>query len=421
LGRMSSSASLRHSEMTRHNERSGARSARGAVTNGLPVVVHSMRKFLPMSQNWIYPQITALQRYRPVVFTSETVNAGSFPLPPDCLRIVPHRHRKWAEGISSLLGLGRDTPTYWRRALGPARAQLVHSHFGNRGYLDMAVVRRMRLPQVVTFYGHDLSTLPRNPIWMGRFHELFSSATLFTVEGPHMRDSLVAVGCPDTKVRVRRHGVDLEECRFVPRRIGADGAVKVLVAARFVEKKGVPQALRAVAEVALRHPELRLTVVGDAGPDDAGGQEIRREVQSLLQSAPLHERSRWIGSVAIQEFMRIALEHHILVQPSLHARDGDNEGGAPVTLIQLAATGMPIVATTHCDIPEIVLDGVTGALAPERDVRGLAASLERIVASPQSWPRLGEQARHHVRNVFEMSKSIADLEAIYDEAVQAGR
>ncbi len=59
-----------------------------------------------------------------------------------------------------------------------------------------------------------------------------------------------------------------------------------------------------------------------------------------------------------------AYRHHIFLSPSVTASTGDTEGGAPVSLIEMAATGMLIVSTTHCDIPEVIKHGVTGLLAP---------------------------------------------------------
>jgi len=64
-----------------------------------------------------------------------------------------------------------------------------------------------------------------------------------------------------------------------------------------------------------------------------------------------------------------AYKNHIFLSPSVTALDGDTEGGAPVTIIEMAATGMPIISTKHCDIPEVIKDGVTGFLANERDGR----------------------------------------------------
>jgi len=46
-------------------------------------------------------------------------------------------------------------------------------------------------------------------------------------------------------------------------------------------------------------------------------------------------------------------------------RDGDCEGGAPVSLIEASASGIPVVSTVPCDIPQEVKDGLTGRLLPE--------------------------------------------------------
>ncbi|MCS4101407.1 glycosyltransferase involved in cell wall biosynthesis [Salinibacter ruber] len=75
------------------------------------------------------------------------------------------------------------------------------------------------------------------------------------------------------------------------------------------------------------------------------------------------------------------LEHHVLLTPSVEASDGNNEGGAPVTLIEAAATGMPIVSSWHCDIPDVLHHKKTGLLA-EEDTEQIAGHLERLWENP---------------------------------------
>ena len=60
----------------------------------------------------------------------------------------------------------------------------------------------------------------------------------------------------------------------------------------------------------------------------------------------------------------------------------------PLSVLEAMASGMPVVSSRHCDIPEIVKDGVTGFLAPERDVDGLYDALRRVVQEPENWNRL---------------------------------
>ena len=105
----------------------------------------------------------------------------------------------------------------------------------------------------------------------------------------------------------------------------------------------------------------------------------------------------WVGFQPYSVFQKLLLEHHIFLSPSVTARDGDSEGGAPVSIIEAAATGMPVVASTHADIPEVVVDGESALLSPERDVDALAQNLERLVTEPHVWEPMGRRGRAHVQ------------------------
>ena len=84
-------------------------------------------------------------------------------------------------------------------------------------------------------------------------------------------------------------------------------------------------------------------------------------------------------------FLREAYENHIFISPSITANDGDTEGGAPVSIIEMAASGMPIISTRHCDIPNVVIDNKTGWLTKERDAKGIYNCLKWIIKYPDKW------------------------------------
>ena len=93
--------------------------------------------------------------------------------------------------------------------------------------------------------------------------------------------------------------------------------------------------------------------------------------------------------------------------------DGDTEGGAPVGILQMAASGMPIVSTRHCDIPNVL--PASADLAEERDVAGLVKVLRWFVENAGTWePRLAEARRHVVLN-FDAHIQGLRLAEIYDE------
>lgn len=70
------------------------------------------------------------------------------------------------------------------------------------------------------------------------------------------------------------------------------------------------------------------------------------------------------------------------------------------TLLEAMACGAPVVCTNVASMPEIVLDGVCGAVVAPNDVPALRAAIGAIVANPTLGERLGSAGRQRVLDVF---------------------
>jgi glycosyltransferase involved in cell wall biosynthesis len=103
----------------------------------------------------------------------------------------------------------------------------------------------------------------------------------------------------------------------------------------------------------------------------------------------------------------------VLAAPSLTAADGDAEG-LPNVVVEAAASGLPVVATTHSGIPEAVEDGTTGFLVPENDAEALAARLADVLGSEPLRREMGAAARRLAERKFDRQMLTERLEAIYD-------
>src|SRR5439155_25720744 len=75
-------------------------------------------------------------------------------------------------------------------------------------------------------------------------------------------------------------------------------------------------------------------------------------------------------------------------QATVGVLTSDNEG-MPVSLMEAAACGVPVVATAVGGVPELVVDGATGLLVPAGDARALANALERLLIDDDLRARLG--------------------------------
>ena len=230
-----------------------------------------------------------------------------------------------------------------------------------------------------------------------------------------MGRSIEALGCPAEKIRVHHLGVAIDEIPFQPRTLSPGEPIRVLLAGSFREKKGFPYAVTALGKLRTKFP-LEITIIGDA-PADARGAQEKTVILEALESGGLTEQTRLLGYQPHHVLFEEATKHHVFLSPSVHAADGDTEGGAPVVLIEMAASGMPIVSTTHCDIPEVILDGRTGHLAPERDVDGLVDRLTDVFEHPGRWAERLRAGRDHVEREFDARRQGERLADLYRELV----
>jgi colanic acid/amylovoran biosynthesis glycosyltransferase len=180
-----------------------------------------------------------------------------------------------------------------------------------------------------------------------------------------------------------------------------------------MEKKGLIYGVRAFANVAQRHPNLRLDLILCGESKD--GLRLIRALKSEVAARGVADRITWYGAMPYGAYLRLAEGAQLYLAPSVIAANGDAEGGCPVAVIELSAAGMPVLSSRHCDIPEVVLDGVSGYLAPEKDVGALTDRLESLVTHPDKWPEMGRAGRAHVEVEYNAALQPGRLENLYDE------
>ena len=285
--------------------------------------------------------------------------------------------------------------------LGKGDFDVYHAHFGHVGtdYLSVADCRPQ--PFVVSFYGADASQRLRvNP---DRYEDLFSNADAITVLSEDMRSDLVNAGCPVSKTHIQPLCIDTTEFPFRPRQREDDESVNILTVARFVEKKGLEYVLRAVAEVAETH-DVTYRIAGDG--------ERRDQIESLIADLNLEDTVELLGWCKQSEIVDLMHDSHLFVLPSVTAANGNKEG-TPTVLLEAQATGLPVVSTYHAGIPEIVDDGDSGLLVPERDADALTEAIETLVRDDSQWGPMGRRGRELIEQNHSIKTVSSDLLELY--------
>ncbi|MFC1620015.1 glycosyltransferase [Candidatus Neomarinimicrobiota bacterium] len=350
------------------------------------------------------------------IVCERTENLDQFGLPNiHCLYEQSRWWYLWDKGLRKLR-LRRHLGFYVQQAR-RHDTQLLHSHFGNIGWADQGAAKRVGIKHVVTFYGRDVNLIPtQDPRWHDRYRELFTSVDLILCEGPFMAQSIAALGCPEEKIAVHHLGVRIDKIAFKPRTWKQGELLRILIASTFREKKGIPYAIEAIGQLQ-NQPPMEVTIIGDA----KNVQEEQREKEAILQAITKYNLERNVRFLGFQSFgvmLEEAYQHHIFISPSVTASDGDTEGGAPISLIEMAATGMPIISTTHCDIPEVVCHGKSGWLAPERDAEAIAKYLRWWIEHPEGWGSMLSAGRHHIMKHFDARAQGEKLAALYYQVTE---
>lgn len=245
-------------------------------------------------------------------------------------------------------------PSVRRMLRGPSPPQLIDAHYFYPDGVAAALLGRwFNLPVVITARGSDINqiaeyTWPRQLIrWAAK-----RAAGVIAVSAA-LRDRLVGLGVPDSKIRVLRNGVDLQ--RFRPVNIDQareqTGGVghTLLYVGHLKQGKGIALAVEALKSM----PDTRLVIVGDG--------VLRNNLESWARECGVDDRVRFVGSRPHEELLYYYAAADALLLPS-------EREGMPNVVLEALACGTPVIATNVGGIPEVVSVPETGLLMTERTV-----------------------------------------------------
>lgn len=377
-------------------------------------VVHLVRTFLYPTETFIYSQLAHLPPERAAVLTRDVQNQDRFPsVTPRafCLELETWRKR-WSDinyrWLRRMTGYERQ---YYFRELPDLAPDLFHAHYAVDAAYFQDVWRQLNRPLVVSCYGYDVSSFPNRYLGRGRdyLEPVWRNARLVLAMTNDMRDDLLRLGCPEEKIRVHYHGINLTRFRYVERNLSAP-VIRILFVGSLTHRKGVEDVLRAFAQIAKQHPQVELRF--------AGRGFLHSTLEPQARAWGLEDRVSFAGFVRHEELQEELHQAHIFCHPSRTLRNGEKEG-IPGTIVEAMATGLPVVTTRHAGIPEMVRDGADGFLVAERDVPAIAQAFLTLIHNPALRIQMGRNAAMQAQQNADVVRLTQELSCIYEEIVAA--
>jgi glycosyltransferase involved in cell wall biosynthesis len=251
--------------------------------------------------------------------------------------------------------------------------------------------------------------LARRSVWRGIYkRDLIDSGAAVTGLSNHICNRLRELGFPRAAIHLLPNGVRVDQFHYSnPARRWDGRTVRCLHVGRLVEKKNpvlLVQAFHHAIDVAGPGVDLRLDVIGEGPLEDA----LRSEILRL----GLGDKVTLRGALPHHLVAKAMQEAHMYTQHSVTASSGDQEG-QPTSLIEASSCGLPVVTTRHNGIPDVVLDGETGYLVEERDVRGMGERIAWLATHPELWQEVGARGRKHVESHMNLRIQVQKAAALY--------
>jgi colanic acid/amylovoran biosynthesis glycosyltransferase len=285
------------------------------------------------------------------------------------------------------------------------RVDVILAEFGPSGADICKHAEALGIPLIVHFHGHDAHRTSVVEEYRGRYREMFRYAHRVLSVSHYMTRALVDLGADASKIVYNPYG---PRQRFYE--IRPDYRKTILSLGRFTDIKANYLTLMAFRIALETEPDTELVM--------AGSGELLEMCKTLATAWGISDRVSFPGAVAHAETAELFAHACCFVQHSVTPSYGDAEG-TPVAILEAGAAGLPVVATRHAGISDVVIDGETGYLTAEHDVNGMAAAMVELLGNPSRCRSMGNAARQHVRSNFSIEEHVSRLQNAIDSARDA--
>jgi colanic acid/amylovoran biosynthesis glycosyltransferase len=221
--------------------------------------------------------------------------------------------------------------------------------------------------------------------------KIFEKTDMFLSVCEFSKNQLVALGCDPKKIKIVHSTIDTHTFSYTPRQTPKD-TIHIITTSRLSEQKGLEYAIKAVKDVLKQHPNCDYTIIGDG--------KIRKKIEQLIINFDLEKKIFLLGWKKPDEIIAILDNSHIFLHPSITTSNGGSEG-IPTSIMEAMALGIPVVATAHAGIPELIENDITGFLVPEKNSKELAEKVVFLIKNQKLWNKIGIAGRKAVEKEFD--------------------
>ena len=310
------------------------------------------------------------------------------------------------------------------------RPDIIHAHWPfPHAYIALGAAKLFKIPLVLNFHGAEL-LLIRKKKWVkpllkfaiSQAQAVFANSSFTAGKIKALRNVEVKEGgslpLPPAANAASTTPSSGEVSPQRPSPHPVQGKFKILFVGRHIERKGICYLIEAAKYLPRESFEIRIVGVGDLTDELkklAANVIARNASDEAIQggSAALPAEIIFTGKLSPEALASEYKTANVFTLPAIVDSKGDTEG-LGVVLIEAMELGLPIVASNVGGIPDVVIDGVSGILVPEKDPEALANAYKRLAADPELVKHLLVGSQKRIAECFTWDGIIQRQIAVYD-------
>ena len=310
------------------------------------------------------------------------------------------------------------------------RPDVIHAHWPfPHAYIALGAAKLFKIPLVLNFHGAEL-LLIRKKKWVkpllkfaiGQAQAVFANSSFTASKIKAIRDVNVEWSPYGTTLETRVESGSTGSptlCHPV------NSKFKILFVGRHIERKGIRYLIEAAKYLNTDKFEIRIVGGGDLTEQlkQQAFMQSNLACHSGAEGDRIHEVEHspaqiiFTGKLSPEDLANEYRTANVFTLPAIVDSKGDTEG-LGVVLIEAMELGLPIVASNVGGIPDVVIDGESGILVPEKDPVALADAFKRLEADPALIGKLLAGARKRISECFTWDGIIERQVEVYKKVVR---
>lgn len=272
------------------------------------------------------------------------------------------------------------------------------------GLMAFPASKLLGIPMIFSFHGAELLLMNKFKFVQPILRWLTPQAAGVTVNSSFTRQ-ILKQRVYDGETTTIPYGLTIEAKRPKPRQAGE--TPRILFVGRLDERKGLRYLLEAMPMM-LQQQAVELRVVGKG--------ILEEDLTAQCHKLGLDNQVRFLGFVTKDELAEEYASCDVFVLPAIVDSKGDTEG-LGIVMIEALAHGKPVIASEVGGIPDVIRDGETGILIPEKRPEAIAAAVLHTLENPDYAAQIGQAGLNDIQHRFSWKRILPKWQGIFHRAL----